>query len=82
MSLRGPNSALILALLRVLCVSRDRSKRFLEDFHRVLWLVAQILEDSEPQSRCAGRVREELVWSKLSSDFGSRSSPVRFPRPL
>ena len=40
MRLRGQDSALILALLRVLCVSRDRSKRFLEDL--------------EPQSRSAG----------------------------
>ena len=36
LSLCGPNSALLLALVQVLCVSRDRSKRFLEDFHRVL----------------------------------------------
>ena len=50
----GPNSAPILALLGVLCGSRDRSRRFLEDFPRVLWLGAQILQDSEPQSRSAG----------------------------
>ena len=57
MTLRGQDSALILALLRVLCVSRDRSKRFLEDL--------------EPQSRSAVGGPDGLVWSKLNSDFGS-----------
>ena len=76
--LRGQDSALILALVRVLCVSRDCSRRLLEDFLRVLWQVAQILDDLKPQSRSAGGYVEELAWSGFGSDFGSRSGPVRF----